>query len=167
MNLRFKRLRPEAQIPDFAHGDPWNAGLDLALAEARDIGPHGAVWISTGLAWDPDFDYSELEGKRWWPTDLQAASGMIGAPWKPALLIRGRSSMARLGLAVTEGTVDAGYRGEIMVHVWNYGSRYIKLNAGDRVAQAVPVLLPWVSVQEVEELRGSVRGDRGFGSSGA
>lgn len=150
MTIKFKRMRPTARMPEYGHGDPSNAGLDLFLAESREIGPNQDAWISTGVAWDPTGGLS---------------SDRCGA-WKPALLVRGRSSAAKRGLLVTEGTVDAGYRGEIMVHVRNPGPFRIELWEGDRVAQAVPILIPHVFVEEVGELSDSDRGSRGFGSSG-
>jgi dUTP pyrophosphatase len=74
--------------------------------------------------------------------------------------------VARIGLDITEGTVDSGYRGEIMIHVRNVSGMRQRIAAGDRIAQAVVVMLPMIEVVEVQELSDSVRGARGFGSSG-
>lgn len=160
MKLKFKRLRAEARIPAFGHDDPTNAGLDLFLAESRDLYPGEDAWIGTGIAWEPEEHVLEI------PHAPGVSQCIPMAGWKPALFIRPRSSLAKLGLESTEGTVDMGYRGEIMVHVWNRGKKYVKIQAGERIAQAVPILLPAVEVEEVEELGESIRGDRGFGSSG-
>lgn len=154
MKIRFKKMRPEATIPSFGHDDPSNAGLDLYLAESRRLDPGEDAWIGTGVAWEPVM----LEDQ-----------GYAVFGWKPALLVRPRSSMAKRGLEITEGTVDSGYRGEIMVHVINRSKQSRDIQAGDRIAQAILVLLPSVGVEEVgdcEELSETVRGDKGFGSSG-
>lgn len=160
MKLKFKRLRSEACIPSFGHDDPSNAGLDLYLAEDREVGAYQDAWIPTGVAWEPG------ELVTYVPEGPGISRMIYLHGWKPALLIRGRSSAAKRGLLVTEGTVDAGYRGEIMVHVVNRGPIRLQIHAGERIAQAMPILLPWIEVEEVHELSESVRGDRGFGSSG-
>jgi dUTP pyrophosphatase len=161
MILKFKKLRAEAIYPSFGHDDPTNAGLDLYLAEDREIGAFQDAWIPTGIGWAPD-DPPTIE------TPLSDHIARIDTMhgWKMALLIRPRSSMAKMGLEITEGTVDSGYRGEIMIHVRNVGPLRRELKAGDRIAQAVPIMLPHVKVEGVEELPSSVRGDKGFGSSG-
>jgi dUTP pyrophosphatase len=158
--INFKRLRDSAKIPCFGHNDSTNAGLDLFLPEGCVLEPGEARWIGTGVAWEPGvvmveepFAESVVRGKR-----------LYG--WKPALLIRPRSSVADRDLEITEGTVDSGYRGEIKIHVINRGKLYRSLEAGYRIAQALPVLVPEIMVQEVETLSVSDRGDRGFGSSG-
>lgn len=150
MIVKFKKMRTNAIIPTFGHDDPSNAGLDLHLPDDREVGAFQDAWIPTGVAWAPG----------------DIPSGGLSRGWKTALFIRPRSSMAKQGLRITEGTVDAGYRGEIMIHVRNVGPLRAELKAGDRIAQAVPILLPEVVVEEVAELPVSDRGDRGFGSSG-
>lgn len=74
--------------------------------------------------------------------------------------------MAKNGLDITEGTIDAGYRGEIMIHIRNMGSERHYLEVGHRIAQVIPILVPQVTVKVADELQGSDRGDQGFGSSG-
>jgi dUTP pyrophosphatase len=162
MIVKFKKMRPNATIPSFGHNDPSNAGLDLYLAEDCEVGAFQDAWVPTGVAWAPETPpaiASEFLSES--IVKIERLSG-----WKPALFVRPRSSMAKRGLRITEGTVDAGYRGEIMIHVRNVGPLRAELKAGDRIAQAVPILLPEVVVEDVAELPVSDRGDRGFGSSG-
>ena len=62
---------------------------------------------------------------------------------KPApplgLLVRDRSSMASRGIATTAGVIDAGYRGEIQIVMTNLGTMPVELQAGEKIAQMIPV----------------------------
>jgi len=82
------------------------------------------------------------------------------------LLVRDRSSMAARGVAVTGGVIDAGYRGEIQILLTNLTDDAIRLNAGDKIAQMIPVPVLTGQVSVVESLGDSVRAEKGFGSSG-
>ncbi len=84
----------------------------------------------------------------------------------PELQIRPRSGLAlKHGINVlnSPSTIDADYRGEIMVTLINHGKQEFKIQKGDRIAQGVCALviqLPGIHVKNVE------RGAGGFGSSG-
>lgn len=81
-----------------------------------------------------------------------------------------RSGMARrsgIGVVNAPGLVDAGYRGEIKVLLINHGRETLELRRGDRVAQLVVVPIAEQELVEVDELPPSVRGEGGFGSTGA
>jgi dUTP pyrophosphatase len=62
--------------------------------------------------------------------------------------------------------IDAGYRGEILVLMTNLSKTTVDLNAGEKIAQMIPVPVLTGLVQEVETLEDSARAARGFGSSG-
>ena len=64
------------------------------------------------------------------------------------------------------GIIDAGYRGEIQVILWNLTNEEMKLSRGDRIAQMLLVPIATPAVAEVAKLSETVRGDKGFGSSG-
>jgi dUTP pyrophosphatase len=68
---------------------------------------------------------------------------------------------------VAFGTVDADYRGELLVTMWTFGelASYV-LEDGDRIAQMVVAPLAEVVAVEVAELSASVRGESGHGSTG-
>jgi dUTP pyrophosphatase len=74
--------------------------------------------------------------------------------------------MAARGVATTGGVIDSGYRGEILVVMTNLGDTAVELQAGEKIAQMVPVPVLTGLVQEVESLEGSVRAAKGFGSTG-
>jgi len=83
--------------------------------------------------------------------------------------IRARSGLALkhdLSLPNAPGTIDAGYRGEVGVIIYNRGKLPFEVKRGDRIAQMVIAKLPEVELVEVEELSDSTRGAGGFGSTG-
>ena len=82
--------------------------------------------------------------------------------------VRARSGIARQGLILPNapGTIDADFRGEVMVLILNAGDRAVTLAHGDRVAQLVvaPVLRAIFAM--AEGLDNTARGSGGFGSTG-
>ncbi len=83
--------------------------------------------------------------------------------------VRPRSGLAvRHGVTClnSPGTIDSDYRGEIQVILVNFGSEPFTVRRGDRIAQMVlsPVLR--ASLQVVDDLEATRRGDGGFGSTG-
>ncbi len=83
--------------------------------------------------------------------------------------VRPRSGLAlHNGVSVlnTPGTIDSDYRGEIKVVLINHSNEDFHIHRGDRIAQAVVSEVTQAVFTEVQELGQSVRGERGFGSSG-
>src|SRR5438552_18708508 len=83
--------------------------------------------------------------------------------------IRPRSGLAaRHGITLinSPGTIDADYRGEVMVPVINLGSAPFTVERGMRIAQMVIGRVPEVKLVEVEELDSTERGGGGFGDTG-
>ena len=86
--------------------------------------------------------------------------------------VRSKSGLAlNQGLMVlnSPGTVDSGYQGEIKVIIFNTTNERIKIEKGQKIAQAVlcPVVNgKWVNLIKVEELGQKDRNDKGFGSTG-
>ena len=140
--LPFLRLRPDARLPEAAHGG--DAGLDLRAAEPAKVAPGERAMIPTGLA--------------------------VAIPDGHAGLVLPRSGLASkqgLTLANAPGLIDAGYRGEVVVAVVNLDrDQAVTIEAGDRIAQLVVVALPQVAPAFVDELPDTQRGEGGFGSSG-
>jgi dUTP pyrophosphatase len=143
MELRFRRLDPQATLPSRAH--PGDAGLDLSSAVDIEIGPGRREKIGTGLA-------------------VAIPDGFAG-------LVLPRSGLAsRHGLTLSNapGLIDAGYRGEIICAVVNLDpSEAVSIAKGDRIAQLVIVETPLFDPVWTDELPESSRGDSGFGSSGS
>ena len=141
--VAIKRLDPRAKLP--AYGSPDAAGADLyALTDGPvTVEPGQTVLIRTGLA-------------------LAIPRGYVG-------LVYARSGLAtRQGLAPANkvGVIDADYRGELMVSLYNHSGEPRTVECGDRVAQLVIAPYLTAQFQETEELDDTVRGAGGFGSTG-
>ncbi len=98
------------------------------------------------------------------PTGLRVA-----VPPGYELQIRPRSGLAaRSGIGVlnSPGTVDADYRGEIMVILINHGSAPFGVRRGDRIAQMVLCPIPRVRLVPTTTLPETERGEGGFGHTG-
>lgn len=139
MELRIQKLHPQATIPAYVHeGD---AGLDLCASSAVSIAPGVREQVSTGLA-------------------VAIPEGYVGLIWdKSGVSHKG-------GIKTLGGVVDAGYRGEVLVGIYNTSDAPYVFNVGDKVAQMLiqPVVRPAVTV--VQELDTTTRGKGGFGSTG-
>lgn len=111
------------------------------------LNPNDRVLVRTGLAMAVESD----DGKIY---ELQ---------------VRPRSgNTLKEGLSVlnSPGTVDAGYRGEVMVIISNQSGVAQQISVGDKIAQVVPIEVPMMEVNVVESLDASERGSKGFGDSG-
>jgi len=137
-------LEDGAKVPVVAHPGE-DLGYDLFALEGVVLQSRTTVRVRTGIA-------------------VEARHPETGGPL--GLLVRDRSSMAARGIATTGGVIDAGYRGEILVLMTNLGDATVELNAGEKIAQMVPVPVLTGPVEEVKSLEDSARAAKGFGSSG-
>ena len=83
--------------------------------------------------------------------------------------IRPRSGLAlKHGITVlnSPGTIDADYRGEVMVLLINFSDKYFVINDGERIAQMVIARYEQVEFKTVEELDETERGEGGYGHTG-
>ena len=81
--------------------------------------------------------------------------------------VRGRSGLNRNnGIVVPTGTIDADYRGEIGVVVYNLSREPFTIHPGDRIAQLVICPVIQADWQQVDHLDKTDRGEGGFGSTG-
>jgi dUTP pyrophosphatase len=138
--LKVKVLRPGARLP--VRATPGSSGLDLhaCLDAPIELGPDVTL-VPTGIA--------------------------IEAPAGYDLQIRPRSGLGRLGVDLIYGTLDSDYRGEVFVSMRTFGSTTsFRVEDGDRIAQLVVARVVDVTLEQVEELSDSVRGDGGHGSTG-
>ncbi len=81
--------------------------------------------------------------------------------------LRPRSGLARQGVLATFGTLDADYRGELMIALYTTapGIEYT-VRDGDRIAQLVITRLADVIFEQTETLSETIRGEGGHGSTG-
>jgi len=142
MQIKVKKLHPDAHLPTYAHGPLEDAGMDLRSVEGALLTPGVPMAVPTGLS-------IEL------PPGFEAQ-------------VRPRSGLA-LKHAITvpnsPGTIDPGYRGEIKVILLNAGKEDYQVHAGDKIAQMVIARYEAVELEE-SDLADSARGAGGFGSSG-
>jgi dUTP pyrophosphatase len=83
--------------------------------------------------------------------------------------IRPRSGLAvkhGIGMINSPGTVDADYRGEVMIAVINLGPAAYTLRRGDRIAQMVIQRVHQARLEVVERLDTTERSTGGFGHTG-
>lgn len=141
--VNVKKLNERATLPTY--GSAFSAGADLyaCLDEPAVIEPGEAVLIHTGLA-------------------MEIPAGYAG-------LIYARSGLAtKKGLAPSNkvGVVDADYRGEVMVSLFNHSKETRVVDHGERIAQLVIAPFLAADFQIADELEETARGAGGFGSTG-
>lgn len=127
---------------------------------------------------DAGMDFFIPEDTDWdsytiWPnTDLLLDTGIkMNVPEGTVLICLEKSSVAKSGLIIGAKVVDAGYQGNIHIHLVNTSKKNVTINRGQKIAQFVllPVLTPVpVEVADTGDLFKSVssRGEGGFGSTG-
>lgn len=120
-----------------------DGGFDLKAREDVSVLPKYTEFIPTGVC-------------------VEIPVGMVG-------LLFPRSSISKtpLRMANSVGVIDAGFTGEIKVPLYNTSDVGIRdINKYERIAQLVIVPLADVSIEIVDELEESERGNGGFGSTG-
>ncbi|MDE2592041.1 MAG: dUTP diphosphatase [Actinomycetales bacterium] len=125
------------------YAKPGDAGADLRSTEDAVLKAGMRLLVRTGVS-------------------IALPDGYVG-------LVHPRSGLAaKHGITVLNapGTVDAGYRGEIMVTLLNTSDQDFAITRGDRIAQLVIQKFEKAQFLQVDELPGSERGETGFGSSG-
>jgi dUTP pyrophosphatase len=146
VRVRIARLNGAEDLPLPSRATLGSSGFDLHAAVESDLRlePGARTLVPTGVR--------------------------IAVPQGYEAQVRPRSGLAlRHGILLpnSPGTIDADYRGEIRVILWNAGNEAFTVRRGDRIAQLViaPVVVAeWREVQELDE---TARGAGGFGHSGA
>jgi dUTP pyrophosphatase len=143
VDVGIRRIEPRLPLPSYAHeGD---AGLDLFCAVDVTIAPGERALVPTGIALELPEGYAGF---------VQPRSG--------------RALRDGLSLVNTPGLIDSHYRGEIKVIAINLDlSQPLELAFGEKVAQLVVQRVEHVTLVEADELSATVRGEGGFGSTGA
>jgi dUTP pyrophosphatase len=183
MQLKIKRLHPDAVIPKYATSG--SSGFDLYAIEDVIVKPGETVKVRTGLSFAIPHGY-EIQ--------VRPRSGV--------------SANTKLRVSNTPGTIDADYRGELIVLIDNinqrtdsktteyqtisgesietekewvcggfYGNEIFEshkkvpygtyiIRKGDRIAQAILCPIVRAEIVEVDELDDTERGAGGFGSTG-
>jgi dUTP pyrophosphatase len=138
--IRVLRLREGARLP--ARSTVAASGFDLyACLEAPVLLGPAPQLVPTGIAME-------------FPAGLDVQ-------------VRPRSGLSAKGVGVAFGTIDADYRGEVLVTMWTFGGLApYELCDGDRIAQLVVAQLAAADLVEALELSPTSRGGAGHGSTG-
>lgn len=139
MILKVKKVHKDAKLP--THGHPGDAGVDFYCVEDVVFPPGGQERVRTGIA-------------------IEIPEGHVGLIWD-------KSSISfNLGLKIFGGVIDSGYRGEIIMCLYNSSNKEILLAKGQKFAQMIIQKFEHCDIEEVSELSDTVRGHRREGSTG-
>lgn len=127
-----------AKVPTRAHEA--DAGLDIYAATDGVVPSGGSCTFDTGV-------HAEIP------------SGYVG-------MLKSKSGLNCKHGLVSEGVIDAGYTGSIVVKLYNHGASPYTVKAGEKISQLVilPIITPEPEV--VDSLADTERGTSGFGSTG-
>ena len=93
----------------------------------------------------------------------------VAIPKNYEIQIRPRSGLAAtksVSVLNTPGTIDSDYRGEIKIILINLSKKSFVVKSGDRIAQMILCPIAKGKLKEVKNLPKTVRGKKGFGSTG-
>ncbi|MDP6231612.1 MAG: dUTP diphosphatase [Nitrospinaceae bacterium] len=126
-------------VPSYSH--PGDAGADLKASEKTTVPTRGKTLVATGL-------------------HIALPEGHVGLIWP------------RSGLAVKHsidcgaGVIDAQYRGEVKVLLFNHSDLDFQIEPGDRIAQLLVQKVESINFLSVDDLDDTARNKNGFGSTG-
>ncbi|MDD8026914.1 MAG: dUTP diphosphatase [Acidobacteriota bacterium] len=138
MQLKVKRIVPQAKLPSYGH--PGDAGMDLYAAADRVLVPGELFAVPTGIR-------------------MAIPRGFVGLVWD-------KSGISLKGVHRLAGVVDAGYRGEVQVVLINLSGAPFEIKTGMKIAQMLIQPVVGAEIVEAEELDDTSRGEGGFGSTG-
>ena len=116
-------------------------------------------------AFTPDADISIAPGR----IAMIRTGISIAVPPGHEAQVRPRSGLASkhgITLPNSPGTIDADYRGEVLIPVINLGREPFTITHGLRIAQMVIAPVTRVAIEESADLGQTARGSGGFGSTG-
>ena len=122
-----------------------SSGMDLVACTKKKIiiNPSETAMIPTGIA--------------------------VAIPKNYEIQIRPRSGLAAkksISVLNTPGTIDSDYRGEIKIILINLSKKSFVVKSGDRIAQMILCPVAKGKLKEVKNLPETIRGKKGFGSTG-
>lgn len=137
--LKFKRVHPAAKLP--TKNNASDTGYDVSAVEDKVIPARGSAVVDVGLV------LADITPGFWFR-------------------VEGRSGMGfKYGIQPHFGIIDNQYRGELGVKLYNQTDTDYTVTIGDRIAQFI-VYKNYNTVIEEGEIEDTIRGDKGFGSSG-
>ena len=143
VKVLIKKLDPDVKLPEYKTDGASGMDLIAFIKEPINIKPKTSSLVPTGLSVAFSENYE--------------------------IQIRPRSGLAakhNITVLNTPGTIDSDYRGEIKVIIYNHGDTDFVINSGDRIAQMVLSPVIKMDLEETSDLTETIRGHRGFGSTG-
>ncbi|MCC7469756.1 MAG: dUTP diphosphatase [Bacteroidetes bacterium] len=139
MELKWKKLDERAKAPTKGH--PGDAGIDFFALETVIFQPGKQMRVQTGIA-------------------VEIPENHVGLIWD-------KSSVSfNQGLKIMGGVIDSGFRGEIVMSLFNTTNEEQKIEAGHKIAQMIIQRFEDCDLLEVTELSDTIRGVGREGSTG-
>ena len=127
-----------ARMPTKAHRA--DAGFDLYSREAVIVPAKESATFDTGV-------------------HMQIPEGFVG-------FLKSKSGLNVKHGITSEGVIDSGYTGSIVVKLYNHSGKDYKVQIGDKISQIVLLPIAMTDLELVKDFEISERGNNGFGSSG-
>lgn len=139
MKVQLQKLDVEAKLPSYAHqGD---AGMDVYALQTVELNPGQRTIVPTGIA-------------------MAVPQGYVALVWDKS----GRA--VKNGITTMAGVIDAGYRGEVGIVIYNASNEVVTIDKHEKVAQILIQPVVSAELEEVDSLDETDRGEGGFGSTG-
>ena len=138
-----KKLNPSVKLPSYKTNGASGMDLMAFIEKPINLEPGKSCIIPTGLS--------------------------VAFPKEYEIQIRPRSGLAaknNISVLNTPGTIDSDYRGELKIILFNHSSENFIINNNERIAQMILAPTIKMELEETNELPKSIRGKRGFGSTG-
>ena len=143
IKVLIKKLDPSVELPSYKTKGASGMDLMAFIKKPIKLPPKSSCLVPTGLSVAFSDEYE--------------------------IQIRPRSGLAaknNVTVLNTPGTIDSDYRGEIKVIIYNHGKTDFIVNNGDRIAQMILSPVIKMELEEINDLPKTIRGKRGFGSTG-
>ena len=127
-----------ARMPTKAHRA--DAGFDLYSREAVIVPAKESATFDTGV-------------------HMQIPEGFVG-------FLKSKSGLNVKHGITSEGVIESGYTGSIVVKLYNHSGKDYKVQIGDKISQIVLLPIAMIDLELVKDFENSERGNNGFGSSG-
>ncbi len=132
------QLDDEAIMPVRAYA--WDAGIDILTPYFFKLEAGSSFVIDSGV-------------------HVEIPAGYVG-------LLKSKSGLNVWNGILSEGVIDAGYEGSIRVKLYNHSENDYTFQRGDKITQLLIMPVETPVLKQVDKIKGSERGDNGFGSTG-
>lgn len=132
------KLSSMAYLPERAHDT--DAGADIRTPEAFTLRAHGSEIVATGV-------------------HVQLPPNTVG-------MLKSKSGLNIKDGIVSEGVIDEGFSGQIVVKLYNLSDHDYRFERGDKITQLVVMPVHYVTYEQADDIQGGSRGSDGYGSTG-